>query len=308
MIRSFTLAILLLIMASSASAKPFRVLLDWFINPDHGALILAQARGYYTEAGLDVKLIEPADPNDPPLLLAAKKGDVAISYQPQLYLMRKEHLPVRAVGVLVNQPLNSLVVLDEGGAQNIQGLKGKTIGYSVGGFETAILGKMLESVKLSLEDVELVNINFALTSSLVSGQVDAVIGAFRNFELNQLSLANSKGRVFLPEDYGVPFYDELIVLAHDEQLERADIKAFLLATQRAAKAIIADPQGSWQEVITYRPSLDDDLNRLAWQDTAPLLAGDIFNLSQKRYQAFGEFARTRGLIEEVLPIEGYIAK
>ena len=31
-------------------------------------------------------MIEPADPNDPPKLVAAGKLDLAISYQPQLHI------------------------------------------------------------------------------------------------------------------------------------------------------------------------------------------------------------------------------
>ena len=167
---------------ASQDKQPFPVLLDWFVNPDHAALIIAYQRGYYKQAGLDVELIEPADPNDPPLLLAAKKGRVAISYQPQLYLMRQQDLPLRAVAVLVDQPLNSLVVLDKQGAKgditDIAQLKGKTIGYSVGGFETAVLGQMLASAQLSLKDVRLVNINFALTPALILVKSMLLLGLF----------------------------------------------------------------------------------------------------------------------------------
>ena len=166
---------------------------------------------------------------------------------------------------------------------------------------------MLETAGLSLDDVTLVNVNFALTSSLVSKQVDAVIGAFRNFELNQLDLAGHKGRAFHPEDYGVPFYDELIVLAHEEDKQSADIKAFLAATSRAAQAIKEDPEQSWRALIAYKPELDNDLNRRAWRDTAPLLASDAQALSEERYKNFGLFAQRRGLINELLPMQEYIS-
>ena len=43
-----------------------RVLLDWFVNPDHAALVIAKQKGVFSKHGLDVELIAPADPNAPP--------------------------------------------------------------------------------------------------------------------------------------------------------------------------------------------------------------------------------------------------
>ena len=80
-------------------------------------------------------MIEPADPNDPPKLVAAGKLDLAISYQPQLHIQVDQGLPVVRVGTLVSVPLNSLVVLKDGPIKTISDLKGKKVGFSVGGFE-----------------------------------------------------------------------------------------------------------------------------------------------------------------------------
>ena len=66
------------------------VILDWFVNPDHGPLIIAREKGYFSRNGLDVEFIAPADPNDPPKLVAAGKAALAISYQPQLHVQVAE--------------------------------------------------------------------------------------------------------------------------------------------------------------------------------------------------------------------------
>ena len=79
----------------------------------------------------------------------------------------------------------------------------------MGGFEDAMLAAMLNNHGLSIKDVELINVNFALSASILSGKVDAVIGAFRNFELNQMDIVGKPGIAFYPEEEGVPAYDEL---------------------------------------------------------------------------------------------------
>ena len=93
-----------------ASADKFSVILDWFVNPDHGPIIIAQENGYFAEQGLEVDIIAPADAADPPKLVAAGKMDLAISYQPQLHLQVHEGLPLVRVGTLVATPLNCLLV------------------------------------------------------------------------------------------------------------------------------------------------------------------------------------------------------
>ena len=80
------LFVLLLITPSLVAADRLSLVLDWFVNPDHGPIIIAQENGYFTEQGLEVEIIAPADAADPPKLVAAGKVDLAISYQPQLHL------------------------------------------------------------------------------------------------------------------------------------------------------------------------------------------------------------------------------
>ena len=125
-------ALLSVLLATPAAAEKLTVMLDWFVNPDHGPLIVALKRGEFSKRGLDVELIAPADPNDPPKLVAAGRGDVAISYQPQLHLQVDAGLPLKRVGTLVATPLSSLVVLADGPVKSIADLKGRKVGFSVG--------------------------------------------------------------------------------------------------------------------------------------------------------------------------------
>ncbi|HJO88016.1 MAG TPA: ABC transporter substrate-binding protein, partial [Rhodospirillales bacterium] len=80
------------------AAEKLSVMLDWFVNPDHAPLIIAKEKGFFEAAGLNVKLITPADPNDPPKLVAAGKVDLAVSYQPQLHVQVAEGLPLIRIG------------------------------------------------------------------------------------------------------------------------------------------------------------------------------------------------------------------
>tara|TARA_A100001037_G_scaffold303739_1_gene338543 strand:+ start:627 stop:1580 length:954 start_codon:yes stop_codon:yes gene_type:complete len=296
-----------LVSGSAFAADKVTVLLDWFLNPDHGTLVVAQEMGFFREAGLEVTMTEPADPNDPPKLVAAGKADIAVSYQPQLHLHAGAGLPLVRIGTLVATPLTTLLVLEDGPVKTIPDLKGRKVGYSVGGFEDAILGAMLKKHGLSLSDVELVNVNFSLSPSLISKQVDAVVGAYRNFELNQMDIVGRPGRAFYVEEEGVPAYDELILVANRDSLQRPALAAFVRALERAVQYLINHPKRSWELFKGYKKGLDDELNRRAWRDTIPRFALRPGALDVPRYERFAKFIIEQGLVKTLPPVSTYTA-
>lgn len=304
-LRSALLGIGLFAAGPATAADKLTLLLDWFVNPDHAPILVAQARGYFEDAGLEVEIIAPADPNDPPKLVAAGQADIAVSYQPQLHIQVDQGLPLTRIGTLVATPLNALVVLADGPIESIADLKGGKIGFSVGGFEDALLGAMLASHGLALDDVELVNVNFALSPALLSGQVDAVIGAFRNFELNQLDLEGRPGRAFYPEEEGVPAYDELIFIANSGALDDSRLPRFLDAIEAGTLYLLNHPDESFSLFIEGRPELDDELNRLAWADTLPRFALRPAAMDHARYARFAAFLENQGLIKSPPPVGAY---
>jgi putative hydroxymethylpyrimidine transport system substrate-binding protein len=293
-----TFFILLTLSVANAKTDKITIGLDWFINPDHAPLIIAQKRGFFKEVGLEVEMIEPADPNDPPKLVAAGKLDLAISYQPQLHIQVDQGLPVVRVGTLVSVPLNSLVVLENGPIKSISDLKGKKIGFSVGGFEEALLSGMLEKYNIKMTDVDLININFSLSPSLIAKKVDAVIGAFRNFELNQMDIVNHPGKAFYPEEHGVPSYEELIYIANVKNRNNPVFDKFFKAIQKATLTIINDPETTWQDFSTYRKGLNDELNKRAFKDTLSRFTLRPQAHDLKTYEVFGNFLKQKGIIKK----------
>jgi len=288
-----------------AASEKITVVLDWFINPDHGPLFIALEKGFFSRQGLDVSFRVPSNPNDPPKLVAAKNADIAVSYQPQHYLHVDQGLPLVRIATLVATPLNTLVVLADSDIKNLAQLKGKTVGYSIGGFETVILKVMLESQGLSLDTIKLVNVNFSLSPSLFSKSTDAVIGAFRNFELNQMDIQGRPGRAFYVEEYGIPFYDELILVARRDDVKELKIRKFVDALEEGVQFLVNHPKSSWELFIRGRKDLDNQLNRLAWRDTLPRFALRPGALDRARYQRFAKFLKKHGLINKIPQLDHY---
>ncbi|HEY1719624.1 MAG TPA: ABC transporter substrate-binding protein [Magnetospirillaceae bacterium] len=295
-----------LLAAAPASAnEKLTVMLDWLVNPDHAALVVAQEKGYFADEGLDVDLIAPADPNDPPKMVAAGKADLAVDYQPQLLIQVNEGLPLTRIATLVSTPLNCLMLLDSSPIKSIADLKGKKVGFSVSGFEDALLGTMFEKNGISLKDVTLINVNFTLSPALISGQVDAVIGAFRNVEVQQMGVEGHPARAFYPEEEGVPAYDELIVVANKDKRADPRFKKFVHAVERATLYVENHPAEAWFLFIKNHKDLNDETNRRAWAATLPRLTADPAALDHDRYVRFAAFLKARGLVKNLPPVDDY---
>jgi putative hydroxymethylpyrimidine transport system substrate-binding protein len=164
---------------------------------------------------------------------------------------------------------------------------------------------MLETHGLTLKDVELVNVNFSLSPALISKQVDAVIGAYRNFELNQMDILGRPGRAFYVEEEGVPAYDELILVANTKDVARPAVKAFVGALERAVIYVLNHPDEAWAAFAGYKKGLDDELNKRAWRDTLPRFALRPAALDVARYERFAAFVLARGLAKSMPPVDAY---
>jgi putative hydroxymethylpyrimidine transport system substrate-binding protein len=292
-------------LARAASAQSFTLILDWFINPDHAPLFAAKYCGAFARAGLDVKLIAPTDPDVPPRLVAAGQADACLSYQPQLYLLVDQGLPLRRTGTLIDKPLNTLTALKQSGITKLADLKGRKIGYSVAGVETVLIGTMLKSVGLQLSDVTLVNVNFNLVTALQSREVDAVIGTFRTYEDIQLAQAGLEPVIFAPEDYGVPQADELILLSAENKLKAPALAGFLSALGEGVAALEAEPEKMLALFLKDNPSLNDKLDIASWHALPPYFARDPAALDAPRYTKYRDFMRAAGLIKQDLPLSAY---
>ena len=156
------LAGLTLLVSGQASAnEKLTLVLDWYINPDHAPIMVAEQIGAFRDAGLDVNIIPPSDPALPPRLVAARQADLAITYQPQVHFFADEGLPLVRVGTLIHSPLNTVIALDPR-IKSPADLQGKKVGYSVSGIEQATLATMAQHAHIDPDSIKLINVNFQI--------------------------------------------------------------------------------------------------------------------------------------------------
>jgi putative hydroxymethylpyrimidine transport system substrate-binding protein len=247
--------------AAGAPPQSLTLMLDWFPNADHVGLYTAQADGDFSKAGLDVHVQVPTDPATPLQLLAAGKVDVAISYEPELLLARDKGQPLVAIAALVQRPLTSIVSLGSKHITQPSQLKGKTVGDAGIPYQHAYLQTILQQAGVPHNSVKEVNVGSNLVPAMLSGRVDATLGAYWNYEAIQLEQMGKHPNVIHMESAGVPPYDELVLVARENEVaNRTNIlRRFVQALGRGYASVRSNPQAGVNALVQANPTLSSKL-------------------------------------------------
>jgi putative hydroxymethylpyrimidine transport system substrate-binding protein len=289
---------------SAASAKSFKLALDFYPNADHAALYSAIAHGDFRAVGLDVEPQTPADPSEPLKLLAAGKVDMAISYEPQLLLARDEGLKLVSIGALVQRPLTSIIALPSSHVKTVAQLAGKTVGTAGIPYQTAELRTALQHAGVQPSSVKEADVGYNLIPAMLSGKVAATLGGFWNVEGVELQQMKKRPLIIPVDEAGVPSYNELVlVVREDEAHERGqDLRAFLQALTRGQQEVRANPAQAASYVEQANPSLEAKLQQRMIERTLPATlpteAGKPYGWqSPAAWASFGNWMFSRGLLK-----------
>lgn len=284
-----------------SGAEKLSLMLDWYPNVDHLPIYIAKEKGYFSELGVEVEIMTPSDTSDALKLAAAGNVDLAITYTPQTLVGAAEALPIKVVGRLVGRPLTTLLYLEKSGIQSPADLSGKKIGYTVPGMMD-VLTDAFAAIN-GIKDYNLVNIGFTIVQALTAGRVDAVMGAYRNYESVELTHLGYPHGFFALETWGIPEYDELVFITGQRTLsDKAQfLKAFRDAVKKAIEFALANPSGALQMYLEAVPEAPKDIEKAAFAKTLPLYAKDQV-LDVARWQGFADFALTHRLIEKAVDV------
>ena len=252
--------------------RKLTLVLDYLPNADHVGIYMAQARGEFARAGLDVTIITPSDPAAPMRLLAARRADVAISYEPEVLLARDRGLQVLSVGAVAQRPLTSLMTV-KGRPVDPKTLTGKRVGTAGIPYQDGYLDEILQTAGVNPETVKRVNVGFNLVPAMLSGRVAATLGAFWNIEGVQLRLQGRRPRIAPVDTLGVPTYDELVLAARYDTVQHdgETLRRFIQALQRGTRAAAANPSAAAGVLRRAAPDLGKRFAAATVEATIPVL-------------------------------------
>jgi putative hydroxymethylpyrimidine transport system substrate-binding protein len=286
-----------------SGSKHVELMLDYFPNADHAGIYAAQAGGDFAQAGLDVAIRQPPDPAAPIKQVAAGRVDLAISYEPEVLRARDQGLKVVSVAALVQKPLTSIISLPKAKIAKPADLKGTTIGTAGIDYQEAYLKTILADAAVNPSTVKVRNVGFGFSPALITGKIDAALGAYWNYEGVDLRLRGKRPRIIRIEEAGVPTYNELVLVANADALKRDSdkIRAFIGAISRGTRDLRRDPSSAIEGLLKANPDLDPRLQRASVRVTLPLFfppEGKPFGWQDpSQWDAFSAWMKENQLLE-----------
>ncbi|MEA1961841.1 MAG: ABC transporter substrate-binding protein [Bacillota bacterium] len=265
----FTLLLTLLLSTAGCGGEPtpspqenqkVTVLLDWFPNTNHTGLYAAQENGYFTEEGLDVEIIQPAE-GGTAQLIAAGQGDFGISYQEEVTIARSQDIPVRALAAVIQHNTSGFAAPTAKGIKSPADFEGKIYGGWGSPAETAMLKTLMDNNNADFSKVSMVNIGDADFFTSVEKNIDfswiyygwtGIEAEQRGMDLNFIALKD--------EESALDFYTPVIISSEKQLSENPElVKNFMHAVSRGYNFCIENPEDAASVLLKAVPELDAEL-------------------------------------------------
>ncbi len=246
--------------SSNDQLRQLTVGLTYIPNIQFAPFYVADALGYYKEAGLHVTLRHHTFNEDEFGAIASGKEDAIFAGGDEMLQARDHHIPLVYVATVYRKYPVALIVPANSPIHTAADLRGQTIGIP-GPFGETYFGllALLQSAGLSTSDVKIQTIGFTQVAALTAHHVDAVMGYVNN-EPIQFQKANFPVRT-LPLSAVVqplPLVSNGIgALQSELDAHPNDIKALVAATLRGVQYTIDHPQDALNMSKRYVPGLDD---------------------------------------------------
>jgi putative hydroxymethylpyrimidine transport system substrate-binding protein len=208
--------------------------------------------------------------------VAAEQSEFGVSYENEMTNAAAREVPVRSVMAIMQEPLNSVISLEEVGITAPEDLAGKTVGYAGQSFGSAVLDTVLREAGEDPSSVEKVNVGLDLRPALTSERVDAVVDAYWNIEAVELAQEGLETNVIRLPEVGVPNYNELVVATSGYYAEENPdlVRRFVGALVEGHRYALENPEAARDALLAANEELDPEVAEETVGLTVPLFEAE----------------------------------
>lgn len=275
------------------------LLLNWYTNPYHAPIIVAQQLGFYAQEGIKLAILEPNDPSDVTELVGLGCVDFGVKAMIHTVAARAKGYPVRSIGTLLDEPPTGLIALKSSGIRNFHDIVNKRVGY-IGEFGKKIIDNLAELAGIDPNSYETVRIGMNVTDAICRDIIDTGIG-FVNFQ--KIELEHLRGQtVFLRIDQlaglGCCCFCSVQFIVPEQTLEKPElIQSFLRATQRGAALTTEQPEEAYECLCQAKPQLRTPLYQKIFMHSLPFFSRNLMNV-ERDWDKVGRYTKHLNIVDE----------
>lgn len=277
-----------------------RLMLDYLPNPIHAGIYFAADRGAFQNASLAVSITAPTATTDTLRMVSAGRADVGLVPLMDFFQAVDNEQDFVLLMALVDRPLAAIMARESAGIQRLRDLEGKLVGLTGVPSDAMTLEAMVRADGGDPARLRTVTIGFNAAQSLVAGTVDAAFG-FWSYE-GVLARRSVPLRTFLPNDYGIPPYPEIVAFARREFAEtHVDALAvFCQAVVQGYVDVLASPADEALAPLARVLEGEDAADLVPfWEVLRPVVPGNEHfrgELRESELQAYLDWVKAQGFL------------
>ncbi|MCR9131369.1 MAG: ABC transporter substrate-binding protein [bacterium] len=283
--------------------QKIRVALDWTPNINHIGFFVAQEKGWFKNANIDIELINPAGDNyqtTPAKKVELGLADFALSPTESVisYRTKAKPFPMIAVAAIMQKDLSAIVVLEESDIYSPKDLDGKTYASYQARYEDQIVKSMIKndggegSIHVDYPN------KLGIWNTLVDGTYDST-WVFMNWEGVEASQKGIKLRAFTLEDYDIPYSYSLVIIADQTNVEsNTDLYSTFISQVKAGYLFAGKhPEEAAKILHPHLPEYDQEIDLVkAIEYTAPYYGAEQWGImDEKVIEVFLNWLREQNL-------------
>lgn len=301
-------AVLMGSLTGCGSKGKITFVLDWTPNTNHTGLYVAEAKGYFKEAGIEVEIVQPPE-DGAEVLVGSGKAQFGVSFQDSMMpAITGDHpMPIEAVAAILQHNTSGIISRKGEGMDRPKGMEGKKYATWDLDLEKATIKNVVEADGGSFDKVELIPSTVTdEVSALKSKSVDA-IWIFYGWAGIATEVAGLETDYFAFADINsaLDFYTPVIIGNKDYMKENPAVtKAFLSAVKKGYEFAIENPQEAADILCKASPELDPQLvlaSQNYMKDQYKAEVGQWGYMDPVRWNGFYNWINETGLSETMIP-------
>jgi ABC-type nitrate/sulfonate/bicarbonate transport system substrate-binding protein len=287
---------------------PVTFILDWVPNTNHTGIFVAEANGYFEEAGLAVEIIQPGEVY-PEAAVASGVADFGISFQEMVTLARADDVPIVSIAAVLQHNTSgfaSAADLNVTSPADFEGLRYGSFGTP---FEDPTLEVLMNCAGGDFSQLEIVNTGWADPLALIAeDQIDMawIFYGWQGVQAQQQGIALN---VVMMEDYFdcIPDYYTPVVIASEDTIANNPevVRAFMEALSRGYDFAIENPGEAAELLLAAVPELDTELVKESQDWLSKYYQADAPRWGEQKeevWQGYTDWMVENGILSAPIPV------